>query len=131
MFYLLVGLVSCYPVCHFLPTFVHRSFPSTPPVPPSLRIPLVRFSATPPVAPPPPIPLDTTYGGCAALPTQLSLILVSSHHEPFGCSASSSCHLTMNRSAASRIPPHHFPAFFCCSGPQRGLNSKHEGGKFR
>ena len=34
MFYLLVGLVPCYPVCHLLPTFVHRGFPSTPPVAP-------------------------------------------------------------------------------------------------
>ena len=82
MFTFLVGLVPCCPVCHLLPTFVYGSFPSTSPVPLHSRIPLVGF-------PPTPLSLDTTHGGCAALPTQLSL---------------SSCHLTMNCSAASRTP---------------------------
>ena len=52
MFYFLVGLVPCYPVCHLLATFfVERSFPSTPPpVPPLLRMPSVWFSPTPPLA---------------------------------------------------------------------------------
>ena len=115
-FYFLVGLVLCYPVCHLLPTFVYCSFPSTPPVPPPLRVPLVGFYATLPVAPPLPIPLDTTHGGCAALSTQLSLILVPPHHEPFGC---------------FEDPPVSTSRLFGCSGPQRGLNSKHQGGKFR
>ena len=77
--------MACYPVCHLLPTFVHHAFLFTPPVPPPTRIPLVGFPPTPPVAPPPPIPLDTGHGGCAVLSTQLCLILVPPHHEPFGC----------------------------------------------
>ena len=36
MFYFLVGLVPRYSVCHLLPTFFHRGFPSTRPVPPPL-----------------------------------------------------------------------------------------------
>ena len=97
MFYFLVGLVLSYPVSHLLPTFVHRSFPSTPPAPPLLRIPLVRFSATPPVASPPPFPWKprTADARCCLL----SL-------------ASSSCHPTMNRSTASRTSRYHLPAFF-------------------
>ena len=50
VFYFLLGPVSCCPVCHLLPTFVHCSFLSTPAALPPLRIPLVGFSATPPVA---------------------------------------------------------------------------------
>ena len=46
MFYFSIGLMPCYPVCHFLPTFVHGSFLSTSPVPPPLHIPLVELSAT-------------------------------------------------------------------------------------
>ena len=53
--------------------------------PPAPHIPLVTFPPTPPVAPPTPIFLGTTHGGCAALPTQLCLILVPPCHEPFGC----------------------------------------------
>ena len=47
-------------------------------------IPWVGLSPTPPVHAPP-IPLGATHDGCAALPTQLCLVLVSPHHEPFGC----------------------------------------------
>ena len=110
MLYFLVGLVPCYLVCHLLPTFVHRGFPSTPPVPPPTRIPLVGFPSTPPVAPPSPIPLRTTHGGCAAL----CLILVPPHHEPLGCFEDS---------------PVPLPRLFFCGGPQRGLDSNHQGGK--
>ena len=53
-------MVPCYPVCHLLPTFIHRGFSSTPPVPPMPRISLRAFLSTPPVAPPPLIYLDTT-----------------------------------------------------------------------
>ena len=108
-----IGLVPCflyYTVGHLFPTFVHRS--SYLP----LLFPLVLFSATPLVAPPPPIPLDTTHGGCVALPSQPSLSLVPPHHEPFVC---------------FKDPPVSLPRLFGCSGPQHGLNSKHQGGKFR
>ena len=106
MFYLLVCLVPCYPVCHLLP-FVHRGFPSAPPVAPPPQIPLVGFPSVPPVPPPFPNPLGTTtHGGFPALSAQLCLIL------------------GMNRSAASRTPRYHLPActyssrqsvMFCCS----------------
>ena len=85
MFHLLVSLAPCYPACHLLPTLVHRGFPSTPPVPSAPRIPLVGFPSTPPVVVPPPVPLGTTHGGFPAPSTQLCLILVPHHHEPFGC----------------------------------------------
>ena len=116
MFYFLVGLVHCYPVCHLLPTFVRRSFPSTPPVPPPLSIPLVVFSATCPVAPSPPIPLDTIHSGSAAMPTHLCVSLVPPHQEPFVC---------------YKDRPVPLPRRFGCSGPQRGLNSKYQGGNLR
>ena len=92
-----VGLVPCYPVCHLLPTFVHRSSPSTPPVPPLLAFPWSSFLPLlllPPLPPFPWIPPTPDARRC----------LLSS--------ASSSCHLTMDRSAASRTPRYHFPAFF-------------------
>ena len=115
MLHLLVGLVPCYPVCRLLPTFAHRRFPSTP-VPPLAPVSLIGFPSTPPVARPPPSPWGTTHGGCTALPTQLCLILVPLHYEPFGC---------------FKDPPAPLPRLFCCSGPQRGLNFKHQGGVFR
>ena len=99
MFYSLVGLVPCYSVYHLLPTFVHRGFPSTPPV-----------------APPPPFPLGTTHGRSPALSTQLCLILVPPHNEPFGC---------------FKDPPVPLPRHFCCSGPQSSLNPKNQGDVFR
>ena len=83
--------MRCCPVCHLPSPFVHRSFPSTPHVPPPPRILLVWCFTTPPVAPPPLICSDTTHGGCAALPTQLTF---------------------MNRSTASGTPRYHFPVFF-------------------
>ena len=54
MLYLLVSLVPSYPLCHLRPTFVHRGFPSNPPVPPPPHIPSGGFPSTPPVAPPSP-----------------------------------------------------------------------------
>ena len=117
MSYILAGPVSCYPVCRLLSTFAHRGFPYTPPVAPPPPIPLVGFPSTPPpVASPSPLPLGTTHGGCVALPTQLCLILVSPCHEPFGCFKDPSVSLPRN---------------FCLSGPQRGINSKHQGRVFR
>ena len=110
---LIVGLVPCYPVRRPIPTFAHRGFPSTPSCgPPSLH-PLGRASITPPVASTPCIPLDTTHGGCAALPARL---LVPLHHEPFRC---------------FEDPPVPLPRLCCCSVPQRGINPKHGGGVFR
>ena len=103
MFYFLVGLVPCYPVCHLLPTFVHRNFPSTPPVPPPPRIPLVGFPSTPPVAPPPPIPSGTTLGGFPAMSTQLCLMLVPPHREPFGCFEAPRYHVPAILSAVDHI----------------------------
>ena len=60
LFYFLVSLVPCCPVCHPLPTLSTTvSFlPLLPPSPPRLL--LVGFTATPRVAPPRDIPLDTT-----------------------------------------------------------------------
>ena len=101
MLYFLVGMVRCHPVCDLLPTFSPTA------------VSLLLYSSC---CPPPPIPLDTTRGERAALPTQLCIILVPLHHEPFGC---------------FEDPPVPLPRLFCCSGPQRGLNSKHRGGKFR
>ena len=46
-FYPLVALVPCNSVCHHLPAFINRGFPTT-------------------VAPPLPIPLDATRDGCAS-----------------------------------------------------------------
>ena len=107
----LVGLVPCYPVCHFLPIFVHRSFPSIPPAPPPYPHSLGRIFCHPSCP-----PLNDTHGGGAALPPQLVLILESPHHEWIGC---------------FEDPPVPIPRICCCGGPQRGLNSKHQGGKFR
>lgn len=42
--------------------------------------------------------------------------------------ASSSCHLTMSRAAASRTPPHHLRG---CSRPQSSLDSNHQRGVLR
>ena len=109
-------MVPCYPVCHLLPTFVHRGFPPTPPAAPPPRIPFFGFPSTPPVALPPPVRLGTTHGGFPALSTQLCLTLVPPHHEPFGC---------------FKDAPVPLPRLLCCSGPQRCLNSKHQGGNFR
>ena len=108
--------MPCYPVCRLLPTFVHRGFPYTPSVTPLPRIPLVWFPSSRPVASPPPFPLGTTYGACAAMPIQMCLILVAPHHEPLGC---------------FKDPPVAHPRIFRCSRPQRGLNSKNQGGVFR
>ena len=110
------SVVPCHPVCHLLPTFVDRGFPSTPPGCPPPRIPLVAFPSTPPVAPPPPIPLGTTRGGYPALSTQLCLVLEPPHHEPCGC---------------FKDLPVQNPRVFCSSEPHRGLNPKHQGGVFR
>lgn len=86
------------------------------PSPSSFRQP--RFPLLPCVAPPLPTPLDATHNECLA-PRLLHF-------------ASSSCHLTMNRSAASRTSRYHLPALFGCSGSQRGLRCKHQrGGVFR
>ena len=89
MFHFLIGLLPCclLPwVCRLLPTCAQCGFPSTPPVASAAPLPLAGFPSTPhSVASPPPIPLGTTLGGCAALPTQLCLILMPFHHEPFGC----------------------------------------------
>ena len=83
MFYFLlhfiVGLVPCYPVCQLLPTFV-LLFAPLPAFPWSGFLPLLLLSPLPPF----PWALPTTHGGCAALPTQLCLIPVPPHHEPFG-----------------------------------------------
>ena len=68
-----------------------------------------------PLPPRPSFPWTPPYGECAALPTQSCLSI--------------SWHLTMNRSAASRTPRYHFSAIFCCSGRQRGTNTKYQGGK--
>ena len=119
MFYFVVGPVRslCYPVCHLLVTFIYFCIPSTPLVtalPP--RILLVVFPSTLPVPPPLPIPLDTTHPGSPALCTQMCLIFVPPLHEPFG---------------GYKDPPVPIPRIFRCSGSQRGLNSKHQGGVFR
>ena len=66
MFHLLGDLVPCYPVYRLFSTPVHCCFPFTPPL-----------------APPSPHSVGTICGGCAALPTQLCLITVPPHHEPF------------------------------------------------
>ena len=100
----------CYPFCRLLPSFVHRGFPATLPTAPPAPNPLVGFPSTPPVAPCPSIPLGTTHDGCATLPTQLCLILVSHRHEPLGC---------------FKDPPVPLHRHFYSSEPQRSLNSKH------
>ena len=113
MFYSLVVLVPWFPVCHIVSTFFHRRFPSTPS--PS-RMPSVGLIFTPPAAPPPHIALDTTHGECAAKPIQLCLLLAPPHREQFGC---------------FEDPPGSRRRLLCCSGPQCGLNFKHQGGKCR
>ena len=97
MFYFLVGLVPCYLVCHLLPTYVYRSFPSAPPVPPTVRIPCLVGGFLPLFLLPPPPPFPWTISTADAR----RCLLIS---------ASASCHLTMNRSAASRIPRYHYTA---------------------
>ena len=60
MFYFVVILLPVCPVYHIVPTFVHRGFPSTPPVP----FPSVGFPFTPPAAPPISIALGNTHAVC-------------------------------------------------------------------
>ena len=84
--------------------------------PPPPRIAMTGVAYTPHVAPLPPSPLDTTHGVCAALPIQLWLRLVPPHHQPFGC---------------FEDPPVPLSRLVCCSGPQSGPNSTHQGGKLR
>ena len=76
------AMLPCLPSPSYFrpPRFPFYSSCSPPP-----RLPLVGFRSTPPVTPPFPIPLDTTHGGCAALPTPRCLILVPPHHGPLGC----------------------------------------------
>ena len=99
---LIVGLVPCYPDCRFFPTFAHRGSPYTPRVAPRAPIPLVEFISPLLLLPPrPPFPW--------APPT------VYARRCLLSC-ASSSCHVTMNRSAVSRTPRYHFPAFLVVVG---------------
>ena len=93
MLHLVVGLEPCYPVCRFLPIIViHREFTHTPPVPWSGLHPVLLVPALPPL---PWAPPTADARDCL-----------------LSC-ASSSWHLTMNRSAASRRSRYHSPVFFC------------------
>ena len=101
---LIVGLGLCYPVCRLLPTFAHRGsliLLLLPPLPlfPWSGLLLLLLSA-----------LGTTHDGCAALPTQLCLILVPLDHEPFGCLGG---------------PPVPRTRIFRCRGPQRRSKSQY------
>ena len=89
--------MPCYSVCRLRPRFVHRAFPSTPLLPPLPAFPWSCFLPLLLLPPLPPFPW--------APPTaDVRCCLLS-------C-ASSSCHLTMNHSAASRTSRYHFPASF-------------------
>ena len=57
MFYLMIGLVPRRSVCHLLATFVHRSFPCTPPAPPPSPHALVRVLCHSSCCPPRPYSL--------------------------------------------------------------------------
>ena len=83
---------------------------------PASCIALVGFLSTPPVSSPSSIPLGTAHGGCAALSTQLHLILVPPCHKPSIC---------VKDSLIS------FSRLSCSSGPPHRLNSKHQGEGFR
>ena len=112
------AISSRYSACHLLPSFVQHGFPSTLPLAPPTRIPLVGFPSTPPVAPPSPQspghrPRRIPGAVYSAVPHPRA---TSPHHEPFGC---------------FRDPPVPLPRIFCCSGPQRGLDYKRQAGVFR
>ena len=59
MFYFLTGLVPWYPVCHILPTFVHRGFPSAFTAPPLPRIPFASYFVLPALCDLLSVPTDT------------------------------------------------------------------------
>ena len=113
-FYLSVGLVPCYPVGCLLPAFVNRgslqamsSWSVKTRRAPSrhcrdARVYDHRTTAMHDIDYPPPVPFRR------ASPTT----------DAWRClfrSASSLCHLTMNRFAASRTPRYHLPAFFAAT----------------
>ena len=116
MFHIVISLVPFYPVCRLLSTFVDRGpFYSSccPPFPHALGRVSFHSSCWPSSL--------HSLGHHSrrirgASYSQLCLILIPPHHEPFGCFEDPSVPL---------------PCLFSCAGPQRGLKSKHQGGNFR
>ena len=82
---LIHGLVPCAPICRLLPTLVHRGFHCSAPATPPAPIPLLGFPCFSSCRPASPPFLGYFHGECAALPTQLCLILVPLYHEQFDC----------------------------------------------
>ena len=102
---LIVGLVPSYPACRLLSYVGPPRFPfyffGLPPRPHSLFRVSLLLLLLPAL---PPFPLGITHCGCAALPTQLGLILVPLYHEPFGCFEDTRYHFPASFAAVDHSP---------------------------